>query len=372
MHWGVIIPLIALLSFFGEEERSFHQRVKLSCRLFLVILLAYISGFGSPSAQDHLWYAIEYQFVDIKNISNLTYHFGKTNEGEWEVGYLLLNYFGKFLRLGEAGFFFMIGLIINYSAVNYIFKYKNATITIIYLFISLFLVQQGNLVRQSLASAVILYSIFFLKNKQIKTFLIWVFIATCFHASSFILLSLAPLCFLKGKLNEERIIRLLLSIIWILSILFYFKLLNIPFIKTIAVLTSYDNYMSTENGVGMEFSFLRICIFNFITIFGIIFLPYKYIVNIVLLVFYTLLMNMTSQIPNLIRLTMYFGLANITFICNFLSDKEFFSGRLLQLQYVLKTIVIIYLVFTVINDFIFNENVLLCKEMYSWSDFFAK
>lgn len=365
MNWGFIILLIVLLAYCGENERKIGYRIKISCRAAIVLIYAFIVGFGGPSGQDHQWYAWLYEDVKESDLNSVSFYWGKSASG-YEIGYMFLNYIGKFCHLGNAGFFFFIALFVNAININYIYKFKNAALVVCFFFVSESLLQQSNLIRQTIASAVFLYSIRFLVDKQIFKYVGCVLLAMCFHLSAFILFIFAPLCFIKS--SQERMINNLLRTAWGVSLLISMKLIGITNIGLFSFLSGYETYMTTRNSIGMEYSIVRVLVFNIITVFFLALNERKYSVYLVILVFSTILMNCSVQMPNLARLGTYFGTASFVYFFHSLSDFQYTKKMPLLEQ--AKYVIAAFVLYLAMTQFIISNETLLFSKTYQLSEFF--
>ena len=366
MAWWLIIPLIAILAFWGENERDIDHRSKYYCRAAIVLLFAYIAGIGGPSAQDHQWYALLYEDIKYSSTFNFSFYWGKSAEG-YEIGYMLLNYIGKLCKLGNAGFFFFIALLINAIVINYIFKFRNAALFVCFSFVSESLIQQSNLIRQTLAATVFLFSIRYLVDKKLIKYVGCVLLAMTLHLSAFILFVFAPLCLVKSPKSEQKITSLLWAT-WGVSLLISMNVLSIDNIGLFSFLSGYELYMTTENSVGMEYSIVRIFFFNIITCFFIALNERKYSVQLVILTFATFLINCSVQMPNLARLGSYFGTVSFVYIFNSLSDIQY--TKKIPVLHQAKYIIAIYVVYLALTHFIISNETLLFTNTYQLSDFF--
>lgn len=368
MYWFFIIFFIAILAYLSENERKFKRSVTLICRISLILLFAFIASYGAPSAQDHHWYALLYERTNLDSFKNMSFYFGKNN-GEYEIGYILLNYVGKYFNLSTAAFFFFISLFVNTQVINYIYKYKNAALMVGFFFVSGSLLQQGNIVRQSIAFAFFLFSVRFLVEKKLIKYLTCITAAMFFHQSAMVLFVFAPLCLLKSD-KWIPLITVLLWGLWVFSILNVFNIytLNPAFFAFFS--DDYETYLSNRNSISMWYSFSRIVFFNLATFFFFFLFKKRDIIYIVLLVSYTFILNCSVQIPNLSRLNSYFAVVSFVYIFHSMKDNYYLRKEHSIFSIIPIFGVLIYVFYTAIFQLVLSEDVIMLSKTYSFSDFF--
>ncbi|CZQ97135.1 Hypothetical protein Tpal_2104 [Trichococcus palustris] len=152
-------------------------------------LLSLLAGLRYYSGYDFApYYSFFHDLTGIQDVFN-----GKIDA---ESGYLLLNYL--FLKLGLNFYAFILffaflsmGLLIN-------FLYRNApypSLILFYYFSRFFLARDMGQIRGSIASIILLYSVKYMKEKQLFKFLVVVFVASLFHITALI--------FIVGYLYEN-------------------------------------------------------------------------------------------------------------------------------------------------------------------------
>ena len=144
------------------------------------ILLAVFAGFRYYTGYDFASYKTFFdQMTGIQDVFN--------GSLDAESGYLFLNYI--FLKMGLNYFAFVlffafvsIGLLVN-------FLYRNVpypTLILLYYFARFFMARDMGQIRGSLASIILLYSIKYMKERQLFKFLAIVLLASFFHLTALI------------------------------------------------------------------------------------------------------------------------------------------------------------------------------------------
>jgi hypothetical protein len=143
-------------------------------------LLAILAGLRYYSGYDFVSYY--YFFYDLTGLPDVF-----NGSIDAEPGYLLLNYL--FLKLGLNYYAFILffaflsmGLLVNYL-------YKNVpypSLILFYYFSRFFLARDMGQIRGSIASIILLYSVKYMKQKQLFRFLLVVGIASLFHITALI------------------------------------------------------------------------------------------------------------------------------------------------------------------------------------------
>ena len=131
-----------------------------------------------------------------------------------EKGYLLLNALVKDIGLGVEVIFFIMALITIILLFISFYKYSNYLELSILIYLSrFFFVRDMGQIRSSLACAIVLYSIKFIKEKDIKKFGICILIGCLFHKGAILGVLLYVLCKFKPKNYNIYYIILALSLI---------------------------------------------------------------------------------------------------------------------------------------------------------------
>lgn len=370
MIWLFLFPLLTIIAL--QADSSANKKHYMIFRILLVLIISSIVAFGSIVCEDNGLYADFYDSLNLSDFKKTDISLTKSYNNRYEIGYLLLNYIAKVFRLGVPGFFFLIAVLVNGLFISFIYKYKNAALTIIYLVLSGICIQQGNLVRQFIAAAVFAYSIKYVIDRNWIKYIICVIIALAFHSSSVLLLAFLPLCFINfnNEINDKRLLIVLLGIYGV-SILVMLGILSLPLLEYASLLVAYEDYMTDSNTVGMEFSVFRVILLNLMAVYIFFTQVKKNPVLSSVLIIEAVLTNLSVSFPNLTRLYVLFDVVSVTFFFHSLQLTDIkMSHSRFQLGAFAKFFFIFYCCVMLVKDYIFNDNVLLLSETYSISDFF--
>lgn len=244
MFWLIFSVAVLFLANYGEKRKS-NEKYYIYARCCLVLVLSYAIGICSTSA-DRPQYIMLYE--------NRLFDFGFGNVGDWlslasidvEIGFVLLCKLCKLIGLSAVGMLFVVSLITNSLVVSVFYRFRYPVIVFLLYIISLFFLQQTNLVRQMLAVSIGLYSLKYIEEKNFLSFVILVFVAFLFHKSSIILVLFAPLCLLKKI--PPKTLKITLTVLWILSLLIYVGMVALDLsILGIFGETRYDTYLTGQN-----------------------------------------------------------------------------------------------------------------------------
>ena len=157
-----------------------------------------------------------------------------------ESGYLFLNLFFSYFSKDFNAFLITISLFINFSICYTIFKEsKNPTLSLLlFIFLRLFF-NEMNIVRQYIAIAIVLFSLKYVKNRNLVKFILCILLASTFHTSA---IAAILLYFLYGKLIEKNM-KIIIYVVSIILFLFLDVFLNIITSK----LGHYSSYIDTYN-----------------------------------------------------------------------------------------------------------------------------
>lgn len=344
-------------------------------RILLTILLAYIVGFGGVGAEDHAAYARMYNdyytsFMDLgKYIWSSLFRSGY----EIESGYILLNVLCHSIGLGEAGFFFVVALFVNGTAVHHIYKHKLPLFSILaLLFISGYMSQQANLVRQFLALGVIMYFIDYLsENKNWWKYLLGVFLAAQFHASAYFFMIFLPLCFVRTD-KARSIMRAVLIFLLFTAILTGAGLISFNILSVFDFITAYEDRFTSANTVASNMNIVPALIVTLPALY-ILFDSRLYNKNIVFITFISMaaiFADFGFAYPNLRRMYWYFEPLAYIYLVQYLDLKLYAVGKSRSNVLILRYAVVTFGLYMMLKSYIFNPNQLLMSTTYDWSGFF--
>lgn len=230
-----------------------------------------------------------------------------------EPGYILVNYFGANYFGGIAGVFLLTELIIIVPVYRQFLKSKDETPVwlCVMIYLLLFYNMGLNLVRQTMALSIIFTAYSHLKSNEYKKYVFLVILATMFHYSALLALSLLLFDLIsKGKGWEIKQIIIFLCLV--ISIWFY----NDIFAFIIKIFFSFnpDKYLSAflnnETGYLSSWNIL----FNGIFVLTVIFNKKKLIKegeykrNLLIAVFTFMLYILTFYNGNCFRYSLYFAI----------------------------------------------------------------
>lgn len=192
---------------------------------------------GTMSSVDIAWLSFGYRFI-AKVVGTI---FGKN--------YIMLN-----LTIAILTLTFMYKSITNNS--------KDEVMSLYILFSTCLFYQLFNQSRQMLSIAIVLYSYKFIRNRNLKYFLISIILATLIHSSAIIFL---PFYFLSNiELNKKSIFKYLFMFLFMfLAWNFMFKLISMTKYGQTYILT---NYYQASNSSIINFIF-RFCLIVFLFLF---------------------------------------------------------------------------------------------------------
>lgn len=370
MLWLIFFAFVTLIAIWGDQSIS-HKSYK-GWRIALLLIISYVVAFGSIVCEDNELYAFFYSHLQLSNISNIDISITKTLHNHYELGYLLLNYFAKLLHLGVPGFFFLVALIVNGLFINFIFKYKNAPLVIIYLILTGICIQQGNLVRNYLAAAVFAFSIQYLISKEWIKYLFCIVVATSFHTTAMLLLLFLPLCFFD--LDNKGWFKYILYGLYGLSVLVMLGGITLPFLEYASLLVtsdSYVGYVTDTNTIGMEFSMLRVILFNGMALFVLLTQVKENPILTSVVIMEVVLTNFSVSFPNLSRLYVLYDVVSITFFFHSLSLVNPKWKTSIAVGTAIKSFFVAYCIVVFMRDYVLSDNVLMLSKTYSVFDFFS-
>lgn len=359
--WFIFLIILFIIAYLSNENNRVGNKYSKCYRILLILILSYIVGFGGVVATDHEEYANMYKFHDY-NLS-----FDSIWDRNREIGYVLLNDLGHLFGLGEAGFFCLVALITNSLLVRFVYKFKSPAFSILLVFSIGTFLQQGNLVRQSLAAAVIMNSVLYLKDKRWKCYIVGVLIAASFHMSALMFLVYLPIIFINDNKGIRNLKWVLISG-WLISLLVLFNVINVDILQILSSYDYYSMYSSNQNSMALELSILPIAIFNLFAIFNLQYCLKENYVMAAILVSAAIITNTTVQAPNMVRVFLYFDCIGYIYMIDYFSRIR--NGRIGILKQILYYSLVAMCIARLCVNYVFSDNVLLMSKTYSWSKFF--
>ena len=127
------------------------------------------------------------------------------------------------------------------STITFVFLAKSCkeqSVNIVFSIILIFLIRYYfltlNIVRQGIAMSIILYSLKFIKEKNLKKYLLTIILASCFHLMSLIYIPIYFICQLDWKKKKNAIMLILIPIV---GMILYIVVMNN---------TKYGNYIGSQ------------------------------------------------------------------------------------------------------------------------------
>lgn len=237
-------------------------------KLYLIaIILILFSGLRENVGTDFKMY--KNLFYNLNNLNNVeSYYFG-----DIEKGYILFNKILYSINSHHRILFIGTSVVIIGLIFNCIYKYNKNYLLSILLFIGMgYYHSSFNGIRQYMALVIFVYSIRFIINKNIKKYIICIFIACLFHKTVVMML---PIYFInKIRFNKKRF---LLTIIPILLIGFSYEFI----VNNLSIISNYyfQKYLNSEylySGIGGISNYIYIM--SFIVIYIVSILRYSSIV----------------------------------------------------------------------------------------------
>lgn len=290
-----------------------------------------------------------------------------------ESGYILLNVLCHSIGLGEAGFFFVVALFVNSTTIYHIYRHQLPLLSLLaLLFISAFLTQQTNLVRQFLALGVMMYFIDFLsEKKKWWKYLLGVFLAAQFHASAYFFMIFLPLSFVRTS-KTRRILRAALIILIFTAILTGAGLIPINILSFFDFISAYGSRFTSANTVGSNMNIIPALIVTLPALY-ILFDSRLFNKNIVFITFISMaaiFADMGFAYPNLRRMYWYFEPLAYIYLVQYLDLKLYALGGKRSNALMVRYAVIAFGVYMISKSYIFNPDQLLMSVTYDWNQFF--
>lgn len=203
----IIVFFLYLMSIVGKKN---DIRLKILFILISGVLIIYAGFRPVLSNDDNLAYVDYYE-----KIPNLKYFFDYDNE-VFEKGYMFINMFLKTLNLDYRCLFLFIAMISVSLMMYSIYNYTQNIYTALFIYFSnIFIINELITIRTGIASAILFYSLKYLKKNQ-KKYLLLVLFSCLFHRTA--ILGLIPLVMIKLKLfKKKRYIIILILLAFILG-----------------------------------------------------------------------------------------------------------------------------------------------------------
>lgn len=308
MFWLVFTLLVLLFAYYGVEKNCKKWTQSIAARVALVLILSYavaLCGYGNDRDA----------YLSIYEYSLSSYHFDNIREwvslssSDFELGFILLCKLCNFLGLSGVGMLLIMAIITNTLIVDTFYKFKYPLITFFLYILSVYYLQQTNLMRQMLAAAIGIYCLRFVNNKNWIKYLAGVFCAYLIHKTSIILIVFLPICFLKE--GKNKVVHITLIVLWGISLLSALGLfrLGLSYFSDLIVMSRYERFYNSDSTLGVSEQHFN-WLYNLLVIFYFIHKSNKTSENYIYWVFFVVGAIMSNIALNTIvlqRLTYYFA-----------------------------------------------------------------
>ncbi len=294
-----------------------------------MIPLTVIAGIRYGVGQDYF-----YTYVPIfeKTLA------GNIGEAWGEIGYIYLNKFVTLFTSDYSGIFILTSIIFIFFVFMSIYKESdNVPFSIMLLVLMGYYFCFMNGIRQMLAASILMYSITFIRKRNLNKFIICIVLATLIHSSALLFI---PLYFLYNRKIDYKIIILSTFALFITSGLIS------EFLLKIIGTTKYAWYL--DSLYKAERSGMIMILINFlILLFAILFnKDKKNEIYIKIQWLAVLSMAFIGKIPVAHRLLWVFGMPGVILIPNVIASRKNKKERAL-LTFVIALIYIIYFIYTI-------------------------
>lgn len=217
-----IIVIATILCFIAEKKiDSRISKFLFLCSFFIVFLF---SGLRYNVGTDFGMYEEIFVYSHSSSIIRLAEIY------DMEIGWIILNKLSSLIGNDPQIIFLVSSFIIIGNFYIFIFNHKdNINIGLsIFIFLTIFLIPSFNGIRQFMAMSILLYSFDYMKKKSFLKFLVVVFIASLFHATSLIMLPIYFLFKYKFSFKLYLLISVLTSIIFLYNSILEFIVSHFP------------------------------------------------------------------------------------------------------------------------------------------------
>lgn len=250
MFWLIFTIIVLTLAYYGEERHIKGRNTYIYVRIGLVAVLAFaiaMCGNGADREQYMRLYDsnfIDNRFFSIKEWLSLA-------SSDVELGFIAICKICDILGLSSVGMLLVVSVLTNALVVNTFYRFRNPIMVFFLYILSMYFLQQTNLVRQTLAVSIGLYSLRYIESEKWIKYLIGVFLAFIIHKSSIILILFTPFCF--HELINEKILNRVLGVLWGLSILVAFHIISGDYLPLeILADTRYEKFTTGYDTLGVH------------------------------------------------------------------------------------------------------------------------
>lgn len=243
----VFVCILAFLSdLFSEPGRIIKRNRSLSVffACILTIFLIIISGFRYKSGTDYWGYSDIYYLIGINGIVDLR-----------EIGFSIIIYLLNKVTDNPQILFFIVAFLTNIFIVKVLYKNSISFSFSVFLYLGLFTYYSTfNGIRQYLAASIIFLSFRNIVDKNFKSFLLSVLVASLFHETALIFC----IFYFFSRNDIKSLGNIVIIMLFVLMIIFYY-----PFINTINLFLTnnrYEMYSDWLNTEGQGVNILRILV----------------------------------------------------------------------------------------------------------------
>lgn len=373
MFWILFTLLVLLFAYNGDEKVTKEKRTRSLFRVLLVFVLSYAISFCGYST-DRSGYIITFEH------SLDQYHL--TNIKEWlsfasvdsELGFVVVQKVLHMLGLSGLGFLFVVSLTVNSIVVNLYYKFRFPTLVFFLYLMSYFYIQQTNLIRQTLAVAIGLYSLRYIVEKKWKEYLFIIFIAFTIHKTSIILLLFVPFLFINDNNKKHiTIVNYVLMGLWIVS-LYSIKtgFFSLDFLALYLGDTRYDHFVVDDTAIGTGDDILFNYVYNLLV--GLYFISCRQLKHMIYVAFFVMgcvFENLGLNSAVMIRMSLYFSPLFCAVAPTIIAENRIFaSQKNMQLVTIFHVLLFLYYFRKLLQQRIFGKYEQIGYHMDSVLDIF--
>lgn len=342
MFWLIFSLIVFILAFYGEEKKERDKHVVVFSRISLVFVLAYavaLCGEGQDKDNYLLLYDLK---LSNYNFDNLWEWIGLA-DGSVEIGFIILCRICKLFGLSAMGMLFVVSILTNALVVTAFYRFRFPILVFFLYILSLFYLQQTNLVRQMLAVSICLYSLRYVTEGKLNIFLVGLLCAFLIHKSSFLLLIFIPFCF-HDKISIQTT-KIVLLVVWGVSVLAALNILPIGSLISLNGLsnTRYSMYLGANIDLGvhdLHFEWL----YNLFVLFYLLFgrCDKDKIIYPVFFVLGCVVLNFALSIIIIQRLSFYFTPLYCAFLPTLMVDNNLIKSKKMTEKYLMFAVFVFY------------------------------
>lgn len=325
----LVLFLLMLIGIYVYDVKGF-QKKKLEFFYFILILLSFTSGLSYRLGTDILSYEASYEdYLTLQDIDSWGYFTSMDNRMPLWV---FISSFFRTLGLPFVAFHLFQTMIVNLAVGYVVKKYSNAWFTVLVLYyVTLFPMFNYEIMRESYAVSVFLFSIPYLLHSQYLKYYICAFIAFGFHLSAFVLF-LVPFVNIIPNNKWGVALGMLVPLMIIVFANFFTSnlllLLDVDLFQEQATSYFSDERYATSK---MSLSFL-VNIFFFVIFPFVLYLKYvhdkerKLISIFRLIVIFSIVYCCTIVVPIFYRINNYFTVFIFIYLAGMVTSKKSLLG----------------------------------------------